>query len=113
MHRVRPFKYKNKCELFDNVLEKEKMDRIMANKRFVLREKVIDIFHEILYIPTTKQCDFIFFHVSILGSMECGKTRNDCFSTNVYKIYKVRKRLCRKIQRNNWCRNTESTLGCK
>ena len=61
MHRVRPFKYKNKCELFDNVLEKEKMDRIMANKRFVLREKVIDIFHEILYIPTTKQCDFIFF----------------------------------------------------
>ena len=59
----------------------------MAKKCFVLHEKVIDIFHEKCYIPTIEKVSFHLTHVRIIGSMECGKTRNDCFHANTSKNY--------------------------
>ena len=49
---LRPFRYKNKCELCDNILDKDKRRRIMLKKCFVLHKEVIDVFHEKMYIPT-------------------------------------------------------------
>ena len=45
IHGLRPFKYKNMCELCDIILGKYNKGRIMAKKCFVLHEKVIDVFH--------------------------------------------------------------------
>ena len=52
IHRLIPFKYKNKCELCDNIIDKYKTERIMVKKVFVLHEEIIDVFHDKLYIPT-------------------------------------------------------------
>ena len=54
-------------------------------KCFVLHGEVIDVFHEKHYIPTIKKISFHIDHVRILGSMECGKTRNYCFHSNASK----------------------------
>ena len=43
---LRPFKYKNTCELCDNMQNKYKRGRIMVKKTFVLHEEVIGVFHE-------------------------------------------------------------------
>ena len=48
--------------------------------------------------------------VRMFGSMECGKTRNDCFYANgPKKEYKV-KIIMQKKQYNRY-KNTDSTLG--
>ena len=52
IHRLRPFKYKNTCELCDNIVDKDTIETIMVNKCFVLHEEVIDFFHENFYITT-------------------------------------------------------------
>ena len=43
------------------------------------------IFHENIIIPTIEKLSFYLAHFRILGSMECGNTRNDCFRANVSK----------------------------
>ena len=43
IHSLRPFKYKNTCELCDNMLDKDKKGRLMVKNFF---EEVIDVFHE-------------------------------------------------------------------
>ena len=48
-------------------------------KCFVLRKEVIDVFHEKYYIPIIEKLLFHLAHVRILGAMECGNFRNDCF----------------------------------
>ena len=34
------------CELCDNILDKDNKGKIMVNKCVVVREEVIDVFHE-------------------------------------------------------------------
>ena len=82
IHGLRPFKYKNTCELFDNIQDKDKRGRIMTNKCFVLFKEVIDVFHEIFYIPTVEKLSFHIAQVRILDSMECENIRNRCFHDN-------------------------------
>ena len=79
---LRPFKYKNKCDLCGNLQDKDKREKIIAKKCFVLHEEDIDEFHEFCYIPIIEEQSFHIDHVRILGSMEYGKTRNDCFHDN-------------------------------
>ena len=76
IHRLRPFKYKNTCELCDIIQDKYKRVRMISKKCFVLHEEVIYVFHEKNYIPTIEKLSFNLAHVSILGSTECGKTSN-------------------------------------
>ena len=38
-------------------------------KLFILREEVIDIFHENVYIPTIELLSFCLAHVRILGAI--------------------------------------------
>ena len=45
IHGLRPFKYKNMCELCDNILDKDKKGILPAKKYFDLHEEVIDVFH--------------------------------------------------------------------
>ena len=71
----------------------------MAKKYFVLHEEVIDVVHTNIYIPTIEKLSFNLVHVRIIGSMECGKTRNDFHDNASTHIYKVKERICRKIQR--------------
>ena len=82
IHGLRPFKYKNTCDLCDNILEEYKRGRIMVKKYFVLHEEVIDVFCEKIYIPTIEKLSFHLAHVRIIGSIECGKTINDYFRDN-------------------------------
>ena len=58
----------------------------MVKKCFVLYGEVIDVFCEKFYIPTIEKLSFHLDHVSILGSMKFGKTKNDCFRENSWKI---------------------------
>ena len=51
IHVLIPFKYKNTCELYDNIPNKDNIGRIMVKKCFVLSEGVIDVFHDKFYIP--------------------------------------------------------------
>ena len=46
-----PFKYKSKCGLCDNILDKYKKGRLMVNKCFVIREEVIYVCHEKITPP--------------------------------------------------------------
>ena len=55
-------------------------------KNFVLREEVIDVFHNKFCIPTM-ECLFLLAHVSIFGSMVCGNTRNDYYQEKEGKIF--------------------------
>ena len=75
MHELRPFKYNNTCGLCDNIQEKDKMGIIRLKKFFVIHEKVIDVFHQIFYIPTIEKLSFYIYHVRIIGSMEFGNTK--------------------------------------
>ena len=77
---------------------------------FVPHEEVID---EKYYIPTIEKVSFHLGHVRILGSMEYGNTRNDCFHDNASNIYLKFKKIMQKNHQNNQYRNTESTLGWK
>ena len=54
----------------------------MTKKCFVLHGEAIDVFQEFVYIPTIEKLSFHLAHVIILGSMEFGKNRNDCFCDN-------------------------------
>ena len=80
-----PFKYRNICESCDILTGKDKKGRIMAKKCFVLHEEVTDFFYEMFYITTIEKLSFHLAHVRILGSTECGNTRNDCFRANTSK----------------------------
>ena len=51
----------------------------MVNECFVVHEEVIDVFHENFYIPAIEKVSFHLARVRVIGSMECGRTRNDCF----------------------------------
>ena len=51
IHGLRPYKYKNMCELCDIIPDKDKKGRIMAKKCFVLHEEVINVFHEFFIFP--------------------------------------------------------------
>ena len=82
IHRLRACKQKNMCELYEIVPDKDKKGRIMVKKCFLLHEEVINIFHKKNYIPTIEKVSFHLAHVRILGSIEYGKTRNDCFCNN-------------------------------
>ena len=70
------------CELCDIIPKKDKKVRITVQKCFFLHEEVRDIFHEFFYIPTIEKLYCHFANVRILGSMECGKIRNDFFREN-------------------------------
>ena len=85
IHVLRPLKYNNMYDLCDNILDKYKREEIMVNKSFVIHEEVIDIFHENFHIPTIEKLSFYLGRFRIVGSMECEKTRNDCFHNNVPK----------------------------
>ena len=85
IHRLRKFKYNNTCELCDKIIERYNIGRTVANKWFVLHEEVIDVFHDKFYNPTIEKLSFHIYHVRILGSMECMKTRNDFFHKNAQK----------------------------
>ena len=65
--------------------DKDKRGIIMSNNCFVLHEEVIYVFHEKNYIPTIEKRSFNLVHVRILGSVECGKSKNDCFHDNASK----------------------------
>ena len=70
-------------------------------------------FHEKYYIPTIEELSSHLDSVSIIGSMEFGKTRNDCFGGNASKNNIKFKNIMQKIQQIKRYRNTESTLGQK
>ena len=50
----------------------------MAKKCFVIHKEGIVVFHNQFYIPRG-YFSFHLVHVRLLGSMERGKTRNNCF----------------------------------
>ena len=81
IHGLRPFKYKNMCELCDNILDKDNKGILMSNKCFVIHEEVIDVFHKKLHFHNRKLL-FNLAHVRVLGRMECRKTKNYCFHAN-------------------------------
>ena len=63
------------------------------------------------YIHTIEKLSFNLVHVRILGSMKCGKTRNDCYHANTSENNLKFKILCRKIQQKKRYGYTESKLG--
>ena len=86
----------------------------MVKKCFVLHEEVINLFHNKFRIPTIEKLPFHLACVRIIGSMDCGKTGNMFLHGNAFKNkYKVKERLCRKIQQNNWYRNKNQHWGGK
>ena len=66
IHGLRPFKYKNTCELCNNILDKDNKCRLTAKKCFVLNEEVIDVFHEKITFPQYKNCHFILLMKGLL-----------------------------------------------
>ena len=82
IHILIPFKYKNTCELCDKIIDKYNKGRLMVKKCFVLHEEVIDVFNEKSYIPIIEKLSFHLYHIRIIGSMECGRSRNDCLHAN-------------------------------
>ena len=91
IHGLRPFKHKIVCESCDIIPDKDNKGIIMLKNVFVLRGEVVDCFHENDYILTKEKFLFHLAHVRILGSIECGKTINDCFRDNAFKIFKVKR----------------------
>ena len=63
----------------------------MRRNVFFLHEEVIDIFHELFYIPTIEKLSFHLAHVRILASMEFWNTRNDCYHNNALENIKLKK----------------------
>ena len=100
IHRLRPFKDNNICELCALTEDKEKRRKLMARKSCVIHEEYIDVFHKIFYIPTLEKWSFHISHVRNIGSMECRKTRNQYFQ-EFYAKNKYKEILYRKIQRNH------------
>ena len=74
------------CELCDNIQDKDKREKIMAKKVFILHMECIDVFHDKCYITTIEKLSFHLSNINILGSMECGTTRNDFFMIMHKKI---------------------------
>ena len=71
------------------------------------------------YIPTIENMSFHLAHFKILGSMEFGKTRNDCFHCNASKNnMKLNKHYAKKIsnstsieiQIQHWGGNRQSSM---
>ena len=85
LHVLRTLKYKNTCELCDNIIDEEKTEIIMVKISFVIHEEVIDVINEKINITTIEKLSFHIAHVRIIGSMEFGNTRNDCFHDNSLK----------------------------
>ena len=54
----------------------------MLKKCFVICDQFKDVFNEKFYIPAIEKLSFNLAHVRIIGSMECGKTRNDSYHDN-------------------------------
>ena len=52
---IRPFIYKNTCELCYNIQDKYNRGRIMVKKTFVLSKEVMDVFHDKFYITTIEK----------------------------------------------------------
>ena len=99
----------NMCELCNIIQYKSKKGRIMVKKYIFLYENVIDIFHDKIYILTIKKLPFHLAHVSILGSMKCGKTR-DIFHDNALKNnIKLKEEYAEKFSKK-WYINKKSTL---
>ena len=69
----------------------------MLKNFFFIHEELIDVFHNKLYIPTIENLSVHLARLRIIGSIECGKNRNDYFQINVGKVFKVKEGLCRKI----------------
>ena len=63
---LRPFEYKNMCELCDRIKDKENRGKIMVKKFFVLHKEAIDVFHNKFFIPTIKNCHFILIMLGFL-----------------------------------------------
>ena len=55
-----------------------------------IHEGVIDVFREKNYIPAIEKLSFHISHVMIIGSMEYGKTKNDCYQSNALNIYNLK-----------------------
>ena len=58
----------------------------MLIKSFVLCEKVVDVF----FLISQQKHLFRLDHLSIIGLMECGKTRNNYFQVNSGKLFKIK-----------------------
>ena len=56
-------------------------------KRFVIHEDGIDVFHNKFDIPTMGNLSFQLSHVRIIGTMEFGKTRNENFRDDIMFAY--------------------------
>ena len=63
----------------------------MAKKKFVIHGEDIDVFHNIFNILTIENLFFHMSHVRIIGSMECGNTRNEYFHENSCKKINLKK----------------------
>ena len=57
----------------------------MANKCSVLQKKVVDVFCGKFHSTTIEKLSFHFSRYRIIGSIECGKTKNDFFHDNASK----------------------------
>ena len=66
IHGLRPFKYKNTCELYYNIIKKYKRERIMLNICVVLHDKVIYVSLK-NHITAIGKLSFHLFLVRILG----------------------------------------------
>ena len=73
IYGLRPFKYKNKCDIFDKILDKDNRGRIMVKKCFVLHEEVIYVFHDKFYIPTIENCHLILLMSGLLVQFNTGR----------------------------------------
>ena len=76
IHRLKSFKYKNKCYICENIIDKDKRVIITTERCFVHNEEVLDAFNDFFYILTIEKLSFHIYCVRILGSIEYEKTRN-------------------------------------
>ena len=54
IHGLRPFRYKNTCDLCDKILRIDNKGILMVKKCFILHEEVIYVFHEKLHSHNRK-----------------------------------------------------------
>ena len=71
----------------------------MVKKLFVINEEEIDVFDNIFYIPKIENLSFHISHVRIIGSMECGKTRNEYFHESSCKKINLKKYCAEKFSK--------------
>ena len=67
-----PIKYKNTCQLCDNILGKDKRGQIMVKKYVNIHEEVIGIFHENFTFPKQINCNFILLMSGFLVQWNLG-----------------------------------------